>query len=244
MVCDDWPAACQQAAAGSAIGPTVMYRPQTSLPSLTVYDYWTPSTAVQRLLCGAAVDQMKLTVNGDFHEFEFSGGAADLLDTSSFLSGQAGLTQYPAEPTLAAFDYTIIPGHLGQAWLGTTPDQFFTLTAAAIDLKNNLDLRAREFGSANPRAVVPGTRSATAKVTLFEQDDAPTAALYQAARQRSPIPMMLQLGQQAGELFGIYMKSVIPEVPVFEDNETRLQWSFEDCRAQGASDDELYVAFG
>jgi hypothetical protein len=55
---------------------------------------------------------------------------------------------------------------------------------------------------------------------------------------------MIQLGQQQGQLFGIYMKSVIPEVPEFSDAETRQQWQFANCRAQGSVDDELFVAFG
>ncbi len=75
-------------------------------------------------------------------------------------------------------------------------------------------------------------------------DDTATAALYQAARQRSPIPVMMQLGQQQGELFGIYMQSVVPEVPAFDDSDKRLQWQFQSCRAQGSVNDEIYVAFG
>ena len=69
-------------------------------------------------------------------------------------------------------------------------------------------------------------------------------ALYQASRQRSPIGVMLQLGQQEGQLFGVYLKSVVPEVPEFDDGETRLQWQFSNCRAQGTFNDELFVAFG
>jgi hypothetical protein len=40
------------------------------------------------------------------------------------------------------------------------------------------------------------------------------------------------------------MKSVVPEVPEFDDAETRLQWKFTENRAQGTADDELVVAFG
>ena len=75
-------------------------------------------------------------------------------------------------------------------------------------------------------------------------DDTGTAALYQAARQRSPISVMMQLGQQQGELFGVYMQSVVPEVPAFDDSDTRLQWQFQSCRAQGSVNDEIFVAFG
>jgi hypothetical protein len=79
---------------------------------------------------------------------------------------------------------------------------------------------------------------------LFEQSDAQTQGLYQAARQRSPIGVMFQLGEQTNQLFGAYMPAMVPEVPDFDDSETRLQWKFQNDRAQGTVDDELYIAFG
>jgi hypothetical protein len=55
--------------------------------------------------------------------------------------------------------------------------------------------------------------------------------------------MMLQLGEQERQLCGIYAPAVIPEVPEFEDRETRLQWRFRNNRAQGTANDELIIAF-
>jgi hypothetical protein len=230
-------------AGGATAGPTATYRLATNLPSASIFDFWSPGTSVQRLLAGAAVDQFSVKVNGDFHEFQFKGGAADLIDSASFAAGQAGLQDFPAEPDSTGFDYTIIPGHLGQVWLGSVPSQFFTLTEAEIALENNIDLRNREFGSTGPRCIVPGIRRVTANLSLFAQDDTETIALYQAARQMSPVGVMVQLGRRAGQLFGVYLSSVMPEVPEFDDSESRLQWTFRECRAQGVNDDEITVAF-
>jgi hypothetical protein len=230
--------------AGSAIGTTVTYTPATELKSVSIFDYWSPATAVQRLLSGAAVDQMDIVINGDFHEFHFSGLAQDVLDSSTFSNGAAQLQSFPAEPALGAFDYTIVPGHMGQAWLGTTPTQFFTITDATITVKNELDARNREFGSQLPRAIAPGQRTVTAEFSLFSMDDDATKELYQAARQQSPIAVMFQLGEVPGQLMGVYLKSVVPEVPEFDDRENRLQWKFRASRAQGTIDDEISVAFG
>lgn len=229
---------------GSQSERTVALQPATDLSSVTIFDYWSPGSSVQRILTGAAVDSFTVAVNGDFHEFVFAGQAQDLLDSSSFSSGQAGMSGFPAEPAVGAINYQIVPGNLGQVWLGSTPNQFFTLTKAKVTFENNLELRAREFGSRVPLAIVPGERTVTVDFNIYQQDDAATAALYQAARQRSPISIMLQLGQQAGQLFGIYMKSVIPEVPEFDDSEKRQQWQFQSCRAQGSMDDETFIAFG
>jgi hypothetical protein len=229
---------------GTALGAAVTYMPATELPSASIFDYWDPATAVQRLLCGAAVDQMEIQVNGDYHEFHFSGLAQDVLDSSSFSSANVGqLESFPAEPDLAAFDYSIVPGNMGQAWLGTTPAQFLTITSASIVLKNQLDTRSKEFGSNLPRSISPGQRSVTAAFELFSQDDDATKGLYQAARQQSPISVMFQLGVAEGQVMGVYLQSVIPEVPEFNDGQNRLQWKFRQSRAQGTVDDEIAVAF-
>lgn len=231
-------------AVNSQTGPTATYQPAESLPSLTLYDYWSPTSAVQRILGGMAVDTLSIKVNGDFHEFDFSGQAQDLVDTSSFQGGQFGLTAFPAEPSVAPISYSLVPGNLGEVWLGSSPTQFFTLTGATITFSNNVDLRAREFGTALPLVIAPGQRIVSINFSLYQMDNAATAALYQAARQRSPISVMMQLGQQQGELFGIYMQSVVPEVPAFDDSDKRQQWQFQSCRAQGSVNDEIYVAFG
>jgi hypothetical protein len=229
---------------GAAIGPTITYLPATDLASVSIFDYWTPASSVQRILAGAAINRLRININGDYHEFEFSGPAQDLIDSTSFTNGEGQLTSFPAEPAPDAFNYSIIPGHLGEVWLGTGPDRFFSLTNASVSLDNGVDLRHKEFGSAISRCLSGGKRVVEASFTMFEQDDAATKGLYQAARQQSPIEVMFQLGQQSGQLFGVRMKSVIPQVPEFDDSEGRLQWKFANSQAQGTVDDEISVAFG
>jgi hypothetical protein len=229
---------------GAALGITMTFPLATSLASVSIFDYWDPATAVHRIMDGAAVGTMTVKLNGDYQEFQFEGPARDLIDSASFANGDGGLTSFPAEPATGAFDYTIVPGHLGEVWMGTSPTQFFTLTAAELALENNVELRAREFGSDFARCIAAGTRRVGLNFELFEMDDAQTKGLYQAARQRSPISVMLQLGEQRNQLWGAYMPAMVPEVPEFDDAETRLRWRFQNSRAQGTVNDELYIAFG
>ncbi|MCX6622020.1 MAG: phage tail tube protein [Acidobacteria bacterium] len=226
------------------VGMTVSYSPGGQPGSVSLFDYWSPSTAVQRIVAGAAVDEMRLSVNGCYHEFHFKGPGRELIDNLTFEDAQGGLSAYPAEPVMANVAAAAVPGNLGQAWFGTSPDQFFTVTAAEIVLKNNLELRNREFGASGPRAVIAGEREITATFELYQEDEASSRALYQAARQRSPISVFLQMGQAPSQLFGVYLKSVVPDVPTFDDRELKLQWRFTNARAQGFRDDELVVAFG
>jgi hypothetical protein len=230
-------------AAGAPLASTVTYRLATDLPSVSIYDYWDPITAVSRVVIGAAADALDISINGDVHEFTFSGPAADLLDSSSFATTATGLASYPQEPALMPFDYSIVPGHLGEVWLGGTASQFFSLTGATISVRNHLDVRNHEFGSSYPRAVTPGPRQVLSRFTLLAQDDAQTVALYAAAKQRTPIGAMLQLGRQQGQLLGVYMPGVVPEVPVYDDSRPRLQWEFNNNLAKGTSDDEFFLAF-
>lgn len=231
-------------ALGGLLGQTATYSPAVQLPSLSIFDYWDPSTAVQRVLCGAAVDTMTIKLNGDFHQFEFKGMAQDLIDSSSFATGQGGAATYPAEPAQTGFSYSPVPGNLGQVWLGVAPNQFFTVSSASIQIQNDLDNRAKEFGRVLPLEVVPGNRTISVSLELFGADDAATTGLYQAARQQSPIAMMFQLGQVEGQMLGIYLQSVVPAVPQFDDSDKRLQWKFTDTRAQGQAENEIVVAFG
>jgi hypothetical protein len=231
-------------ATNQIIGATATYSLATELPSVSLFDYWDPATAVQRVISGGAVDRMLVNLNGDFHQFEFKGHAQDLIDSSSFATGQGGAAAFPAEPAAASFSYSPVPGNLGQVWLGVTPNQFFTVAEASIEVRNDINLRANEFGSILPRAIMPGTREVLVSLEIYGQDDAATTALYQAARQQSAVSLMFQLGQVDGQLMGIYLKSLVPDVPVFADSDRRLKWKFSDMRAQGTADDEIVVAFG
>jgi hypothetical protein len=229
---------------GLPLGATATYALAEQLPSVSLFDYWDPSTAVQRIISGAAVDQMKITLNGDFHEFEFKGMAQDIIDSTSFAAGQGGASVFPPEPTEAGYSYSPVPGNLGQVWLGVVPNQFLTVSAASIQVRNNVDMRNKEFGSTLPQGIAPGQREVSITLELFAQDDTATESLYQAARQQAPMGVMFQLGQIGSQLLGIYLPNVVPMVPEFDDSETRLKWKFEDTRAQGTVGDEIVIAFG
>jgi hypothetical protein len=229
---------------GLPLGATATYSLAEKLPSVTLCDYWDPASAVQRVLTGAAVDRMTVALNGDFHEFEFKGMARDIVDSTSFLPGQGGASIFPAEPAVEGYSYSPVPGNLGQVWLGVIPNQFLTVSAASIEIRNNINLRTKEFGSMLPQGIAPGTREVSMTLELFSMDDTATESLYQAARQQAPMGMMFQLGQVGSQLLGIYLPSVVPAVPEFNDSDTRLKWRFEDVRAQGTAGDEIAVAFG
>ena len=230
--------------AGSQLTAAVSYFPANELPSASVFDYWDPEWAVDRILAGASVDKFSVTVNADFHEMAFRGEAQDVLDTVTFTPGEGELAAFPDEPAATGATEQPVPGNLGQAWLGSPTAQFFSVTAARIAVDNDLDFRRREFGATTPKCTAPGVRRVTADFELFETNTEVTRGLYAAGRNETPVGVMFQLGQAMGQMLGVYLPAVIPQVPEFNDSDRILQWSFSDARAQGTANDEIVVAFG
>ncbi|NWF84910.1 MAG: hypothetical protein HXY18_13900 [Bryobacteraceae bacterium] len=233
----------EELAAGMATGAAVTYPLAHDLKSVTLYDYWSPETAVQRILAGGAVDEMAIEVNGDFHEIRFRGEASELIDNRTFQAQQAGLAAFPAEPALAGYVETPVPGHLGQAWLGTGPDRIHTVKSARITIKNNIDFRRRDFGSAKAQCLVPGEREVSVELELYSQDKTVFNELYEAAQWRNGLPLMIQMGAAAGQMCGVWVPNFVPEVPEFVDDEPRLRWRVASSQAQGTAEDEVHVAF-
>ncbi|MEX2302305.1 MAG: hypothetical protein WD733_15295 [Bryobacterales bacterium] len=175
---------------GNALTAAVTYFPADNLPSVSVFDYWDPANAVDRILIGAACDRMQVRINADYHELEFSGAAQDAIDSVSFASGQGGLGSFPSEPGIDTNLPQPVPGNLGQAWLGSPSNRFHTVTSASVEVINDLDLRTREFGTAVPQCIGAGTRRVLTSVELLEEDDEQTRSLYGAARSETPVGVM------------------------------------------------------
>jgi hypothetical protein len=231
-------------AASSAVTATVAYPLAGSLPSFSLFEYWDPPSAQQRILAGGAVNALEVRVQGDFHTVKCSGEGQDIIDSITFSAGQGGLAQFPAEPASRSYRGDPIAGHFGQVWLGAAPDRFQTLVSALLRLENSIALRNNEFGSAVPLGIAAGVRRVTFDFDLFQTDEAATQALYAAARNRSPVIAFLQLGVLPGHMFGAYMKSLVPQPPRTDARDPELKWSFSGARAAGTAEDELWIAFG
>jgi len=228
---------------GATLATTVGYRLASHLPSVTLYDYWDPQSAMSRIVTGAGVDKFQIDVRGDVHELLFAGPAADVLDSASGVFGRSRITVFPPEPALSPFQYSIVDGQLGHVWLGSPLNQVFTLTAASVEVNNHLLIRDREFGSSYSAMIVPGPREVLSSFTLFAQSDSATEALYIAAKAKMPISALLQLGQQQSQMMAVYLPSVVPEMPLFNDAEPYLLWQFKNSLGQGESNDEAFIAF-
>ena len=134
-------------AAGATIGATVTYAPATELTSVSIFDYWSPSTAVQRLLCGAAVDQMEILINGDYHEFHFSGMRKDVVDSSELRGRRGAIAELSGGAGAGGVRLLDGAGKHGTGVAGNIAVAVLHDHGATIAVKNELDTRNREFGS-------------------------------------------------------------------------------------------------
>lgn len=225
---------------GNALSPAHTYRLSRTLGSFSLFDYWSPGSSVQRIGRGAVADKMKIEVNGDYHALSFSGPMVDVVDSLTFQPGAGGLAEFPAEPGLLDSVHPMpVPGHLGQAHIGGS--QFHTLTEAEITLSNGVDGKGREFGSLVPRSFASGRRTVTFSASLYVTDEDATRSLHEYSSGRSPIPVMVQLGDRQGHLMGIYLPKVVPASPGFDDRDNRLIWRLDRCVAHGVDDDEMCI---
>ena len=229
--------------AGAQASRTITYRLGGTTGSVCLLDCWSPAGAVQRAIAGFAVDEFTVDINSDFHEFQFAGPAHDIVDSLTFQEGQSGLASFPDEPTAEHDPPSLVPGHLGEAIIGDLASSTLHLTKARVQMRNNIDATPREFGAERLRDVIAGLREVVSDFEVCAAADDGHSKLYAALKQGDGFPLMVQLGQRTGELFGIYLPSVIGDTPTFEDSDSRLRWHLQSCRAQGSADDEMVVAF-
>ena len=228
---------------GEAVEGSVTYLPSSELKSLTLGDYWDPAGAVQRIITGAAVDELQVEMNGSFHQFTCKGPAQEVLDSVTFEAGMAGLTEFPVEPVVEPTAGAPIPGHIGQMWIGAEPSRLYTISDMSLRVKNNVVMRSNEFGSYVPLCFSAGRREVSIQFSLYERDDEVSRMIYQASRSRTPLGLMVQFGDTSGQLCGIWLKGFVPQVPEFDDDDGQLSWKFNSSQAQGGTDDEISIAF-
>ena len=124
-------------------------------------------------------------------------------------------------------------------------DAHYGLGAALYDLQDQI-AAAKELRAAE---TLDPANAATHRLLarILSQRNNPTDAEHElrlALRSKPSAETYVDLGVVEGQLMGVYLKSVVPEVPEFDDGQNRLQWKFRASRAQGTIDDEISVAFG
>lgn len=230
-----------QLTAGAQLDGCANLAPGDQANTMAILDSWAPGQAVQRFLNGAISDQLKISVNNEFLEISTKGFARNLYDS---VSGSGGVGfQFPAVPAgPSPLISAPIAGHLGQAFIGIPAARLCTLTQAEVRIDNNIEPRTDEFGCFSTKAFVLGRRKVALSLTVFERNDELSQALYTKAVNNEPVPVMLQMGNQPGAMFAVYLPAVLFPVPAFKDDQPRLLWQFRNAVAMGLQNDEVFIA--
>jgi len=212
----------------------------TSNP-MAILDTWAPAQSIQRFVTGAVSDQLRISVNNEFVEVSAKGFARNLYDN---VSGSGGAEfVFPAAPINSSpLSNAPIAGHLGQAFIGLPAARLCTLTQADIRIDNNIEPRTDEFGCFSTKAFVLGRRKVTLNLTIFQRNDELSQALFAKAVNNEPVAVMLQMGNQPGSMFAVYLPAVLFPVPAFNDDQPRLLWQFRNALAMGLQNDEVFIA--
>ncbi len=226
---------------GAILETCLTWQPGDVPQRLAILDEWAPSNAVKRLFKGAVVDRLKIGVNNEFLEMEAYGYAQKMFDNiaSNYPEGQL----FPTAPVAHSTNWSQpIPGHLGQVLIGQQDGRLCALTAAEIEIDNNVEARSNEFGCYETKNFVPGKRKVTVSISVYQRTDEMSRYIYDKASRNEPVSVMIQMGNQPGSLFAAYLPSVLFPTPEFDDSKARLVWRFSSGMAIGGVNDEIFLA--
>jgi hypothetical protein len=227
-----------EVANGNVLDGCANVQPGDSARTMALLETWSPAEAVQRVMRGAVIDELTIRVNNDFLEIAAQGYAKSLTDSAS--SGGTANTVPPAP--LGQLPAAPIAGHLGQVWMNSPAARVCTLTQAEIRIDNNIEPRTEEFGCYGAKDYLLGRRTVRLDLSLYGRNDELSHELYAKARNNEPVSVMLQIGNQPGSMFAVYLPAVLLPIPVFDDSDTRLLWRFRDAVALGLQNDEVFIA--
>jgi hypothetical protein len=226
---------------GAILENCLSHQPGDVPQRLAIMDDWSPGGAVRRLFKGAVVDRLKISVNNEFLEMEAYGYAQKMFDNVSAVYPEGQV--FPESPLMNGSGWSQpIPGHLGQAIVGDQGERLCALTAAEIEIDNNVEPRAHEFGCFEAKNFVPGKRKVAVSISVYQRTDAMSRYIYEKASHNEPVSLMIQMGTQAGSLFAVYLPAVLFPVPEFDDSKSRLVWRFSNGMAVGGRNDEIFLA--
>lgn len=229
---------------GSILFGCKTYAPGGTAETFELFEYWSPSAAVQRAVSAACANRTTFEINSDFVTMSIEGFAKTVTD--SVTNSMAPLEF----PTLASANpqnesiLSPIAGHLGQAVFGASGKRICTIVQGKVSIDNGIQTRSDEFGCFGTKSFTLGRRTVELDLNLYQRNDEISQELFATAVRNEPVSIMLQLGSGQGNMMGIYLPSVLMPVPSFVDSESRVLWKFNGAQSVGSQDDEVFLALG
>jgi hypothetical protein len=243
-----------QAAFGKAAtvvaSTSVTYGLDDLSPSVTIWSFWSPSTATQYVSIGSVVNQMNIDASGTTPTIEFSGPALWCLDTDQFANAdttaKGGLGSFPAQPGSPVTNGSMVSLFSGSASLDSNSlaeIRTFRLSAnMAREIPQDTIFSGQYGGSPSQ-----GRRNITFDLNVYDKaGDSNFSSLLDKAIRKVSVPVVLTLGSTAGSRVVITLANVLLGTPTVDDGQQKKAISFTGCRAHassGTAKDELVMAW-
>jgi hypothetical protein len=199
--------------------------------SASIWHYNDPQTAAQYLAVSAVGTQLKITGGGDVPMLEFSGQSLWTFDTDQLADvnmdtvGSGGILTWTTEPT-PTVNGKPPAGFVGAITLdGNT---YTTLRSFSITLAVPRSLPLDVFNSYYGAAPVPGLRTVSIDMNLYDDDSTNLKSLKQKAMvDKTQVNLVFQIGTVAGNRWTFTCKNcLLPAYTLDQGSDRRaLAWS-------------------
>lgn len=197
---------------------SVTYALEDATPSLSIWDFISPSTADQRVIPGAVVTGAKFEFGGDFAYVEINGEAKHVLSKDNFTNedttGKSGLTAFPSEPGSQTVSGSAVAGYKGTITLDG--NAYTTLRSGSIEWTVAREKDKQAWNSDFPGPSAGGKRTVRIRLVLSDDDSANWLALKNKARNGTSVDLSIVIGSTAGNIWTFSLNDVLFDNPVYD----------------------------
>ena len=204
-------------------------------PSVTIWDFNTPSTVTERAILGCVASKAKFDIGADEPSVEFSGQGLAILDTDIYATADAtskgGLTQasFPTEPATPVTNGVPAPGFTGVVTLDGNAYSIFRTGSISLDVERELPMDG--FNSYYGLAPAAGLRNVTADWSMYDDDSANLSALKVKSQNGTGVNLTFQIGTVAGSIATWTLKNVLLPKYQYDYSGKRRFVTFNGARA-------------
>ena len=215
--------------AGTVVPATsVTYALADAHPSLSIYNYRSPSTMTQKVAFGAIVQSMRCSFGDDVPTMDFSGQARWVLDSLQMVdllngaTGKGGLTgaTFPSEPASPVTNGDMAIGFTGVITIDS--NTYSSLRAGSIAMDMARELPQNIFNSYFPGGPAADLRSIGLDFRLDDEDDSDLNSLKLKAINGTHVDIIFQIGTVAGNIWTWNLNNCILGAP--DDDDSERKW--------------------
>lgn len=235
--------------AGTVVSSTsVTYSLDDASPSLSIWNFRDPATMEQHVALGAVVQSMRINVQQESSEIEFSGACRYVTPSEGFAgldsTAKGGLSAFPTRPASPTYTGIMALGMYGSATLDGSA--YTTLRSLSISADFGRSLTDNVlFNGAYAGEPQQAPRSITVEFELTDEDTTAIEGLKAKALAKTAMDLVFVIGSTAGNICTVTVGDVQLTSPQYDDGQQ--SWGVRFAGTAHASSetakDELVVAF-